>query len=81
MSVSHVRKPGAHQHVSLGGQKRRTPGWIVIRRPTRDAAGRTFDEAEARATFADRPWADEVRYLGVERREHVFERPPAEPTP
>jgi hypothetical protein len=78
MARMHVkpRKPRTETFTLSGyAQHRRTPGWELYRVPTlRD--GRYLDASEARATFADQPWAAEARYLTSARGVHVFEIPP-----
>lgn len=58
-----------------------SPGFVLVRVPQLHD-GQHRDEQEARATFAQQPWASEARYLGSSGRGrggmHLFERPDAE---
>jgi hypothetical protein len=51
-----------------------TPGFLLVRYPVR-CDGRSWDVAEARATFRDEPWFAELSHIGSTRRYHLFERP------
>ncbi len=51
------------------------PGFIVVRVARKDQRGRTRDQNEAYRTLMGKRWAKGVRYLGVDDRYHLFERP------
>lgn len=52
-----------------------TQGWVIVRVPRRDDAGRPLDSAEALSTLRERPWFASLRVLGTDVRYHLFERP------
>jgi hypothetical protein len=54
----------------------RKRGWTLLRIPVRDRHGRVRDAHEAAITFAGRPYARDVEYLGCSWGWHVFQRPP-----
>lgn len=63
-----------HQRIGCATTSR-TPGYLLMRVPAR-VGGKSRDARTALiAEFGNKPWADEVRYLGFQGNEHLFERP------
>ena len=53
----------------------RTPGWLLVRVPRRDAHGRPRDNAAAYAALRE-SWTGQARYISSDARWFIFERPP-----
>src|ERR1043165_3987097 len=55
--------------------KDKTPGWLIVRVARRDGMGKTRDYHDAVECLRSKPWFAEVRYLGSEDTQFLFERP------
>jgi hypothetical protein len=53
----------------------RTAGWLLVRVPRHDAHGRARDVHDAFETLRDRPYAKELRLIGMAPHWVCFERP------
>lgn len=62
-------------HGNPGRCVSRTPGWILERVSCTAPDGRKRDAQEALDTIADKPWAEDARYIGSARGWHLWERP------
>ena len=58
-----------------GDRHDRTPGWILVRVPIKDALGKPRDFRAILTTLRDKPWFRELRMLGNTRTHFLFERP------
>lgn len=55
--------------------RERTPGWLIVRVPIRDASGVTRDSQTIEQILRSKPFASELRRLGTTNTHHLFEYP------
>lgn len=67
--------PAPSAAMEASPMRSRTQGWLLVRVARRDAHGVSRDVNDAYATLRDRPYAKELRLLGMSSHHVCFERP------